>query len=195
MTRELSLTIGSAFPPNHASVASASRHPAAGGAPHCGRCHGNDFAGQSCVQRTKAIGLATAIVAALTVEQARAAPPAASLVAARLAAVADISGEPGAPCFCDEQGRLILDGSWRLTFSVTRWIAGPQVSGPLVVKEASPRPAAGRDYLLVVTHDGGLAVAWRGLAREGLCLEPEDAERYGLSDAVRAFPCKSRRVN
>jgi len=116
---------------------------------------------------------------------------AASLVAARLTQVEDITGQTGAPCFCDSSGHVLIDGSFRLTFQVSRTLAGREVPGPLDFEQASAQPRSGLDYLLVVTRRHGRdTIAWKGFERQGLCLAPGEAAQYGLSAELETFPCR-----
>jgi hypothetical protein len=138
-----------------------------------------------------AVGAATLAGGASGAPVAAAGRPDASLVEARLTRVEDITGQAGAPCFCDAGGHVLIDGSFRLTFQVSRTLAGRQVPGPLDVEQASAQPRSGLDYLLVVTRRRGEdAIAWKGLERQGLCLAPGEAAQYGLVADVKAYPCR-----
>jgi hypothetical protein len=116
----------------------------------------------------------------------------ASVVEARLTKVDDITGQPGAPCICDENGNVFFDGSFRLFFSPIRTFAGLPVRTRLSYDQASARPVAGRKYLLVVSHPhSGSEVVWTGSASNGLCMEPDEIEAYGLERAARMLPCRN----
>jgi len=116
----------------------------------------------------------------------------ASLVMARLVKVEDITGTPGAPCFCDENGVVMLDGSFRLTFRVVGTITGPAAHGHFSVDQASAMPRRGGSYFLVIVGTRGKrAIAWRGNTQYGLCLEPDEVARYSLEKAVKRYPCRS----
>jgi len=113
-----------------------------------------------------------------------------SLVEARLSNVQDISQEPNAPRNCTSEG-ICIDGSFRLTFTIIRNIAGPRISGPIVASQASAMPVANLRYLLVVSRGGnGTAIEWKGLKQNGLCADNSDLARWGLLDAAHHYPCR-----
>jgi len=115
-----------------------------------------------------------------------------SIVEAQLTGVRDITGQSGAPCICDDDGRVILDGSYRLYFSPRRTLDGPRVTGRLSYEQASARPLTRRRYLLVISHgDAGEVVEWAGLAQNGLCLRPEEITAYGLERTAQQNPCRN----
>lgn len=114
-----------------------------------------------------------------------------SLVEARLTSVQDVTGQPGVPCICDEHGNVMFDGSFRLTFSPTRTLAGAKFSDPLTLDQASARPFTGGRYLILLTRSGGeTEVLWRGLRRYGLCADNADVAKYGLSKMAKRLPCR-----
>ena len=114
-----------------------------------------------------------------------------SVVEARLSKVKDISGEPGAPCICDEDGHALIDGSFRLFFSPVRQISGPRVRTLPPYDQASAQPIEGYKYLLVVAHQqSGDEIVYKGLASAGLCMTPDEIKAYSLEEAARRFPCK-----
>jgi hypothetical protein len=114
-----------------------------------------------------------------------------SLVEARLSHVEDITGEPGAPCFCDENGHNVIDGSFQLTFTPIRTLSGRALHHSISMKQASAEPVPGFRYYLLVTHsNAGDAIEWKGPVRDGLCLDPSDADRYGLATVLRRYPCE-----
>ena len=129
----------------------------------------------------------------LTPHSSIAGPPSISLVEARLTKVESITGERGAPCFCDDQGRAIIDGSFRLIFLPLRTLAGRAVHHSVSMDQASAEPIPGLRYFLIITHTkSGNAIVWKGLARDGLCLGRSEAERYGLTHGLTDFPCTQR---
>lgn len=115
-----------------------------------------------------------------------------SLVEAALSDVRDISHEPGAPAIClDEQCVARIDGSWRMTFTINRTLAGPKLAGVASWDQASSQPILGRRYLLVVADDAGKRrTEWIGSRQSGLCIEPDDITRMGLGAIARRFPCR-----
>jgi hypothetical protein len=118
--------------------------------------------------------------------------PTVSLIEARLTKVEDITGQPGAPCICDESGNLLLDGSFRLFFSPIRTLAGPGVRVRLSYDQASAQPVVGSRWLLVVTHkDDANVIVWRDVASNGLCLESDEISAYGLERAAQKLPCRN----
>ena len=115
----------------------------------------------------------------------------ATVIEARLTKVEDISGQPGAPCICDENGHVLIDGSFRLFFSPVRHITGPRVRTLPPYDQASAHPIEGRNYLLVVAHQkGGDEIVYKGSVAEGLCMTPEEIEAYSLDEVARHLPCK-----
>lgn len=141
-----------------------------------------------------AVVLGLLLASTLTLETSAAGgQPSVSLVEARLSKVEDISGEPGAPCICDEQGHVLLDGSYRLTFASPRTLTGTAVHHSVSVDQASARPILGLRYFLIVLHSSAEdAIEWKGLAQNGLCLDRSDAERYGLAQELKTYPCRDR---
>jgi hypothetical protein len=118
---------------------------------------------------------------------------AASLVKAKLTHVEDISSLPDAPRIClDAKCETVLDGSFRTTFTVTRRLVGPRTPATLSTTQASAKPRTGLSYYLVVTPSKeGPLIEWAGLAKDGLCLEAAEADRFGLRAALARFPCRS----
>lgn len=136
------------------------------------------------------LGLALAASVEADTSQPSTAPS--SVVEARLTRVEDIAGQPGAPCICDENDNLMLDGSWRLYFAPLRTLYGPAVRARLYFDQASARPITGRKYLLVVSHeDSGSVVVWTGSVAGGLCLEANEITAYGIEAASRKRPCRN----
>lgn len=116
---------------------------------------------------------------------------AASLIEARLTGVQDVTGQPGAPCICDDHGNVMFDGSYRLTFSPLRTLAGGEFFSPVTVDQASARPITGYRYLILLERSGDeTVVIWRGLRKFGLCAEDEDIAKYGLAKMAKRFPCR-----
>jgi hypothetical protein len=116
----------------------------------------------------------------------------ASVIEARLTKVEDITGQPRAPCICDENGHALIDGSFRLFFSPVRQIIGPTVRKLPPYDQASAQPIQGRTYLLVVAHqESGDEIIYKGSVAEGLCLTPEQTKAYSLDEAARRLPCKN----
>lgn len=118
---------------------------------------------------------------------------AASLVKAKLIYVEDISYLPDAPRIClDAKCEMVLDGSFRTTFRVTRMLVGPRTPATVATTQASAKPRIGLSYYLVVTPSKeGPRIEWAGLAEGGLCLEVAEADRLGLRAALARFPCRS----
>jgi hypothetical protein len=115
----------------------------------------------------------------------------ASVIEARLTKVEDITGQPGAPCICDDNGHVLIDGSFRLFFSPVRHITGPRVRTLPPYDQASAQPIEGRKYLLVVAHQpSGDEIVYRGSPVEGLCMTAEEIRAYSLDEVARRLPCK-----
>lgn len=116
---------------------------------------------------------------------------AASLIEARLTGVQDVTRQPGVPCICDDQGNVMFDGSYRLTFSPIRTLAGAEFFSPVTVDQASARPIAGYRYLILLERSGDKTVVlWRGLRKFGLCAEDEYIAKYGLAKMAKRFRCR-----
>lgn len=116
---------------------------------------------------------------------------AASLIEARLTGVQDVTGEPGVPCICDDQGNVMFDGSYRLTFSPIRTLAGTEFLSPVTVDQASAEPITGHRYLILLERNGDeTVIIWRGLRKFGLCAEDENIAKYGLATMAKRFPCR-----
>ena len=153
--------------------------------------HSSQSYGTMRCRSAPAVGLGLLLAGAPALETSGAGQPSISLVEARLSKVEDISGEPGAPCICDEEGHTLLDGAYRLTFAPLRTLAGMPVHASLSMKQASAKPIPGLEYFLIINHrSSGDAIEWKDLARDGLCLDPRDADRYGLTQELRNYPCR-----
>jgi hypothetical protein len=115
-----------------------------------------------------------------------------TLVEARLAQVEDITGQPGAPNNCMLGGDVCLDGAYRQTFRTGKVVTGPPVPEQLSVTYTMARPVVGLDYLLVVERTkAGPEIAWTGLKRFGLCLDPDEAKWFDLVEEQKRHPCQS----
>ena len=121
-------------------------------------------------------------------------PPIASLVETRLTHVEDITGQPGAPRLCvDDKQTICVDGSYRLSFTVLHTLQGAAVRGPLRMEIGSARPRLGLHDLMVVSHSNGQPkIEWHGSFEDGLCLELNELDRFGLSEALKRYPCRRR---
>lgn len=114
-----------------------------------------------------------------------------SLIEARLTSVQDVTGQPGVPCICDDQGNVMFDGSYRLTFSPIRTLAGTEFFSPVIVDQASAQPINGYRYLILLDRSGDeTVIIWRGLRKFGLCAEDEYIAKYGLAKMAKRFPCR-----
>ena len=122
------------------------------------------------------------------------AAPMFSLVEARLTKVDDISGEPGAPRICiDTDCQVTLDGSFRTTFTVTRKLTGPDTPSTISRVQASAQPRVGLAYYLVISIGSEKPeIEWIGSARNGLCMDRETVEQYGLRSIASRHPCREK---
>jgi hypothetical protein len=119
-----------------------------------------------------------------------------SVVEAQLTDVQDVTGLPASPsnCWTEEDGgvdRICIDGAYRLTFTIGRTLGGRRVKGTVATIDVSAKPIVGIRYLLLLDAlHGGSEVVWKGAARDGLCLEPELVDRYGVQGLVPTRPCR-----
>jgi hypothetical protein len=100
---------------------------------------------------------------------------------------------PNIPRIClDADCQIIIDGSFRITFTVNRLLAGPEIKSTVSWMQASARPrTGGRYYLVIESADVGPKIVWTGALRNGVCIDVADAERLGLRDAIDRFPCRA----
>lgn len=116
----------------------------------------------------------------------------ASVVEARLVSVTDITGQVGAPCFCDDAGNVVFDGSFRLFFKPVRTLVGPRAQSVLSYDQASAKPIVGGRYIVVVSHrDGNNVVVWHGPRASGLCLSGYEIQQLRLERIAQTLPCRS----
>ena len=114
-----------------------------------------------------------------------------TVVEARLSKVEDITGQPGAPCFCDEKGNVLIDGSFRLSFTPIHILLGKSLRTLPSYEQASAQPVVGYKYLLVVSHEEtGDVIVWKGGFSNGLCLETDQISEYGLAGLAKRLPCR-----
>jgi len=119
-------------------------------------------------------------------------PVSSSLVEAKLSKVTEITGQPGAPCVCDDQGRVMFDGSFRLLFSPLRTLAGVRVRRAISYDQASARPFTGGEYLLLIEHrHDGDVIVWKNPLTAGLCMEDAEIAMYHLNDVATKYPCEN----
>lgn len=121
------------------------------------------------------------------------AQPNGSLVKATLTHVEDVSEMPNALRICvDADCQIIIDGSFRITYTVNRLLAGPKTTSTVSWMQASARPRKGRRYYLVIEpSETGPKIVWTGSLRNGVCIDLAEAERLGLRAEIGRFPCRA----
>jgi hypothetical protein len=129
------------------------------------------------------------LVLAAGASPALAAPHDAAFVLARLSNVEDVT--PPVPA-----NEIAFDGTYRLTFTPERYLAGKPTALPISATVFQSEPILGYRYYLLLDREGDRQViVWRGLVSGGVCLEQDVADEYGLGVVIRrlrkSHPCRN----
>ena len=121
------------------------------------------------------------------------AAPSVSLVEARLTKVEDVTGMPGVPRICiDAECQVMIDGSYRTTFTIVKKLAGTKPPKTISVLRASARPRVGVSFYLIISYSAdGPKIEWLGSSRDGLCMDRETAQQFHVQDALARHPCRT----
>jgi hypothetical protein len=111
----------------------------------------------------------------------------AAFVVARLSNVEDVTVPTNEVAF---------DGTYRLSFTPERYLAGKPTALPITYTVFQSRPILGyRYYFLLDRREGDRQIiVWGGLVSSGVCVEQDVADEYGLGAAIRrlrkSHPCR-----